>query len=730
VFASESENSDGEADDIVTLDDLTVVAIKQDAALKTQPLSSTIITSAEADRLNLNTLKGVSDIIPNFYIPDYGSRITSSIYVRGLGARMDQPAVGLNVDNVPFLNKDAYDFDIANISQIEMLRGPQSTLYGRNTMGGQINITTLSPLEYSGWKLLAEIGSGRSWKVNVSNFHRFTSDMGLAVSAGYTSTKGFFRNQYNGEKIDKEHLWSARVKFDWRISRSLKLQNVFSTSGLNQGGYPYEYLPENKIAYNDTCFYRRFCFNDGLTLRLNAPSFTMTSISSVQYIKDNMTLDQDFLPIDYFTLTQKKVETGVTQDFIFRGKEQGVGYSWLAGAFAFYKHLNMKAPVTFKDYGITNLIEKHRNSSNPDYPIAWDTRSFTLNSDFTIPTYGLAIYHESNLKVSNWKFVAGVRLDYEHASLDYRSYCSTGYSIYRGSVNPSNVYRAVPVELDYKGSLSRHFLEVLPKVGVLYELPDNRSNIYINLSKGYKAGGYNTQMFSDLLQQQLMGLMGIGASYSVKDVVEYKPEKSWNYEVGSHLDLMSGRLPIDLTAFYINCVDQQLTMFPDGTTTGRIMTNAGKTRSYGFEAEVKFSATDDLMFVASYGYTNAKFKTFFDGRNDYAGKYLPYSPRNTLFLQAIYSLNLRNRSLREILFDVNLRGTGDIYWNESNSVCQPMYALLGASVDFRFSRFSVQLWGKNLTDTKYHTFYFVSIGNEFVQRGRPISVGVTFRMDI
>ena len=85
--------------------------------------------------------------------------MTSTIYVRGMGARIDQPVVGFNVDNVPFLNKDGYDFDIEDIDRIEVLRGPQSTLYGRNTMGGLVNVYTLSPMKYQGLRSMLEYGT-------------------------------------------------------------------------------------------------------------------------------------------------------------------------------------------------------------------------------------------------------------------------------------------------------------------------------------------------------------------------------------------------------------------------------------------------------------------------------------------------------------------------------------------------------------------------------------------
>ncbi len=114
--------------DTVVLQEISVTSIKQPTKLFSLPEASTVIGRVEAERLNAMAIKSLSDVVPNFFIPDYGSRITSSIYVRGIGARMDQPSVGLNVDNVPFLNKDAYDLDIADIASVEMLRGPQTAL--------------------------------------------------------------------------------------------------------------------------------------------------------------------------------------------------------------------------------------------------------------------------------------------------------------------------------------------------------------------------------------------------------------------------------------------------------------------------------------------------------------------------------------------------------------------------------------------------------------------------
>ena len=716
--------------DTIMLEEISVSAIKQ--GVNNAETSSTVISQKQLEQNRITTIKVASDFIPNFYIPDYGSRITSSIYVRGIGARMDNPSVGVNVDNVPIMNKDAYDFDLVDIVKIEMLRGPQSSLYGRNTMGGLINMTTLSPVKWQGWRLMAEYGSGNSWKGSVSWYHKFNDNLALSLSAYYTSIGGFYYNTYNNEKCDWENQISGRAKLEWRVSDNVVLQNVLAISDSKQGGYPYEYIKTGTIAYNDTCFYKRFTLNDGVTLRWFADKFTLSSISSVQYIDDNMTLDQDFMPLEYFTLTQAKKELALTEDVVIKGDNTGK-YDWLVGVFGFCKNMDMIAPVTFKDYGIAQLIEKHRNDANPHYPIEWTTREFPLNSDFINNTYGAALYHQSSLKLGRWNLKLGLRFDYEYATLDYHSYCNTGYNVYQylSESEELQLYKYVPVDISEKGKLDNSFFEVLPKISASYDFDVvGNANLYVSATKGYKAGGFNTQMFSDFLQQSLMGMMGIGADYDVEEIITYEPEESWNYEIGMHYASQNSRITADASLFYIDCINQQMTVFPDGTTTGRVMTNAGKTRSFGVEASVKYSILSNLLLNLSYGYTNAKFVEYDNGKENYAGNYLPYVPQHTVFVGMTYDIEVNKNWLNKIVLDVNANGVGKIFWDEANKNVQNFYTLLGCGVTLDFDICTLQLWGRNITDTDYFTFYFVSIGNEFLQRGKPTSFGATLRFNI
>ncbi len=707
-----------------TLRAVEVMGVKQDATSRASMNSVTQAGATELRRLGISSAKGLSEIAPNFFIPDYGSRMTSSIYVRGLGSRMDQPVVGLSVDGVPYLNKDNYDFDIDNIERMEVWRGAQSVLNGRNAMAGQINIYTRSPWSGPAVSAVAGYGRGNTVKLGVTARRRLGNTVASSLSAYMRRSDGFYTNEATGEKIDFEKQGSLRWKTSWRPRGHVSVVNTAAFSMLRQGGYPYQEIATGMIARNDTCFYRRTTWSDGLTMSWAGRRIVATSLTSVQYLDDNMTLDQDFTRADLFTLTQRRREWGFTQDLFTRGSRGS--YSWLGGVFGFYRPSRMDAPVDFKDQGIADLIESHRNEANPYYPIEWDTRRFTLGSDFHAANGGFALYHESRWTHGRWTVEGALRYDFEHAALDWHSECATGYSTMHVLPDGTReLYRHNPIEINERGHMSQSFSELLPKVAVSYSL-GTTGNIFANVAKGYKAGGYNVQMFSDVLQQKLMRMMGFGMAYDPDEVVSYRPETSWSYELGAHLS--GARWTASATAFYIDTRDRQLTTFPAGTTTGRIMTNAARARSLGVELSGTWRPTERFTAMASYGYTDAVFLSYESGGVSYRGKRLPYAPQHTLFASAEWTLPVSIAGAT-INAGADLRGAGPIYWDDANTERQRFYATLGAHITVaRDEHWSLRLWGENITDSRYATFYFVSVGRAFLQQARPWQAGATLRV--
>ncbi len=724
-----------DADTAILVDKVQVTAIKQGTVLRAQPVAATTVGGRTIEREGIEAPKQIARRVPNLHMPDYGSRMTSSIYVRGLGARIDQPVMGMNVDNMPVMNKDCYDTELTDIDRIEVLRGPQSMLYGRNTMGGVINIYTLSPLAYRGTRLRAEYGSGNTWRASASTYRRIGDDFGAALTARYMRSDGFFTNLATGERCDREESGGGRLKLQWRGKEGLRIDNTLAFSLLDQGGYPYAYAGQEllhegqpvirpgEIRYNDPAGYRRTTVSDALTVRYDTERYSVASIASYQYADDAMTLDQDFLPRSCFTLRQARTEHTATEELVFRSREEG-RYRWLAGAFGFYRRSTMEAPVRFKRDGIDELILANANR-NPTFRYETDAQELLLASDFRNPTWGAALYHESTLTVGRWQFTAGLRIDYERTQLEYRSRAEFPYRL---SVDgaPAGTYTAA---IDDRDALVRSYLELLPKATAMYRF-DRECNLYLSVAKGCKSGGFNTQIFSDILQEKLKGRMLSGVDDSDPAAMSYAPETSWNFELGGRFSCAGGLVRGDLALFWIECRDQQLTVFPQGTSTGRMMTNAGRSRSLGAEVSLQLVPCNDVTIDASYGYTDARFVRYDDGHADYAGNRIPYAPAHTFALGAEWSISTGVEWLGAVVLRAGAHGAGHIEWNEANTLRQPFYLLADASIRLEQRRYALDFWGRNLCDARYDVFYFKSMGNEFVQRGRPRTIGITLSINI
>ena len=180
--------------------------------------------------------------------------------------------------------------------------------------------------------------------------------------------------------------------------------------------------------------------------------------------------------------------------------------------------------------------------------------------------------------------------------------------------------------------------------------------------------------------------------------------------------------------FYIDCRNQQLTTFPDGGT-GRMMSNAGHSFSAGAELSARY-VLGDFTFDAGFGYTHAEFIKYNRGDIDLSGKILPYAPRETYSLNVAYRLPVPRSFANILVLNVGWNGVGRTYWNEENTLSQPFYSLLSASLAWEKGHWGASLWGKNLLNEKYNTFYFRSIGNDFFAQGKPLHFGVSLHVNL
>ena len=707
---------------------------------RSMPISVTSMSMLKLEQRGISSVKELSAIAPNFYQPDYGSSITSSIYVRGFGSRIDQPVLGVVVDGVPLMNKNVYDFDFYDIRRVELLRGPQGTLYGRNTSGGVMNITTLSPLWWQGCRGMLEYSTLTSYRASAAYYGRPTDKFGVSVAAYFNHGGGHFRNTYTDEMCDRGNNASLRLRLEWLLGKGWSLDNTLTAGYTREGGYAYHhYNPETKlcedVAYNDPSGYERLAITEGFVAKYVGKRVQLSSVTSYQYLDDTMTLDQDFSPRSMFTMQQMQREHTFTEEFVIRNANRDARWQWLSGAFLFAKWLDMSSPVTFKEDGINDLIlgniNKGIHSVFPDNNMLFGTDSFVIASDFTIPTYGAALYHQSRYRLDRWTLTAGIRFDLEYTSMDYNSNATVPYCFDLTMTCYEDLYT------EFKGHEKQLFFEVLPKIAAEYDI--GIGSVYGTITRGYKSGGFNTQIFSDILQAKMMNDMmsalgleldsAIGTTtYDSASATRYKPETSWNFEIGTHLRPLVG-LNVDASLFWIECFDQQVTVLPAGKSTGRMMSNAARARSFGVELSAEYGYKG-FTLRGDYGYTNARFREYNDGIGDYAGNRIPYSPEYTTAITASYSIAFDHSYIHQLTISADWRGIGSIYWNEANTLRQPFYQTLGAQIALRMNNTTLTLWGRNLTNTDYNVFYFKSVGEEFFSKGQPLQLGIRLNINI
>lgn len=775
IFLSTGKVLADEADTlkVVDIEAVTIVAApKESRKLRELPNAVTLLSQQDLQNAQINSVKNLTAIVPNFYIPDYGSKLSSALYIRGIGSRTNTPSVGLYVDNMPFIDKSAFDFNYFDVERIDILRGPQSTLYGRNTMGGIIKIHTKSPFAYQGTDMRLGAGTHNAYNASVTRYEQVSKRFAYSLGGFYNYDGGFFRNSArNNERIDKEQSVGGRFRGIYLPSDNWKLDLNVSYEYTDQGAFPYGLYDKttSKVAqpaYNDQSNYHRNLLNTGLSAEYQGKGFLLSAITGYQYLQDRMMMDQDFTPQNLFTLEQKQHINTLSEEIVIRSKGKQ-HWQWTNGAFGFYQWLKTDAPVTFKDKGIKQIIEENANqafddlsASNPHAPqmhMAINSSELYTGENFKTPTLSGAIYHQStfnDLLIKGLSATIGLRLDYEKIWMDYYSAASPLDFDFTLSMPPmSMVSKGLEANSLLKGKESTDYVQLLPKFALQYEWVKG-NNVYATVSRGYRSGGYNIQTFSDIVTTSLKnGMLDALAEDpkfasmnamigqmkeelpDINTAMRYKPEYTWSYELGSHLTLWNGRLTADLSAFLMDTKDQQLTRFSE-SGLGRETVNAGKSRSIGAEAALAAAITNNLMLNISYGYTHATFRDYITNVKvngelqniSYNGNYVPFTPKQTLSVggQYIFQIN-PGYWLDRIIVNADYTGAGRIYWTEQNDVSQAFYGTLNGRLSLQKDNGEINFWVRNALDKEYATFYFESMGNGFMQKGRPIQAGIEIR---
>lgn len=725
--------------DTVALPDVEVSVSRIQRPATQQQMQLTVIDSRLLSETQALTPKEISSLVPNIYMPDYGSAMTSSIYIRGLGSRINEPVMGMVVDGIPLLDKNMYDHTMQDVKRIELLHGPQGSLYGRNSPAGVMEIRTIQPLDLTAPLIrgMVSYATANSVKAQASYYQPVTNHFGWSIAGRYQRTDGFYTNAFNGSRVDYGQQAGGKLTLDGKAGDHWRLTGSVNADWVKQGAFPYASVATSKIAYNRTGAYERMTVMPAMRALFMQDGWRLQLTGSYQFLRDNMLMDQDYTPADIFTLRQTQTQHNGTLDGLLQAPKPCDWYDWALGISTFVKSNAMQAPVTFMREGIDELILGNANRGIqkvfPDDSICISNTTLPIPSIFDLLNAGAAVYHQSHFHFGNWHINAGVRIDYEHTRMNY---LSTADLDYRFTMIMSDFEH---VHTEIKGTKAANFIQVLPRLAVSYN--DTWGTVYGYAAKGYKAGGFNPQIFSTITQNQVMTDMAADMGmhldmadprYSNVDITAYRPETDWTFELGTHL-LPTEGLKIDVDVFHIQCFDQQVTVFPNGKTTGRMMANAARSRVWGAEAALHYRwQYGDWQGIAdaSYGFTDARFIQFNDGMGDYAGNVIPYAPRHTTHALVQAGYRIGQPWLYAVAASARVNVIGPVYWNEQNDCRQTPYALLGANITLDWKYAQLELWGRNLTGTQYDVFYFRSMGNDFLQRGKPRELGATVRFEI
>ncbi|MEW9897967.1 TonB-dependent receptor [Chitinivorax sp. PXF-14] len=646
----------------VELPAVTVTAEKTSAAEQEVPISMTVVSGEDLER---SAAKDTIDIVrqaPNVYMTKAGQHSSVAfISIRGVTPFMEaEQPIGFFVDGVHYRN---IDMELLDIERVEVLRGPQSTLYGRNTEAGAVNIITRDPEPYGEHSVSLGIGNyDRKTLSGIFGGALGNQDWSYRVALQQFRSDGYFTRKPDGvNDVDKADDFNARFKVRWKpggdtwdVVATYDGQryrdgstNIATLSQIRSDPHT---VSSDLIGFNDTDTH-----SGTLRAVYKAPSFTVTSISAYTTEDKSATYDVDASAFDAMRLRTDVNYSRFTQELRLSSPDGASGPRWVGGLYYFDQtdHNNFDMNMSGLGFGVQSVRTKT------------DTRNMALFGQATWPM------------TDTVSLITGLRYDHETKDVDNRQVW-------------------VAMGRDFGSRERMTFNARLPKVGLEYK-PSSDLLTYATYAKGYKAGGLNN-------------LADPGHEL-------YEPEYTTNYEIGLKHTGLNNRLQTRLALFWIDWTDQQV---EELVLSRSNITNAGKSVSRGVELELAWQASRALMLRASGGWNDAHFVRYKDGGNDFAGNRPPNAPAYTYSLGADYMFG------NGWYAHADWQGAGKVYFDSANTKKQDSYGLLNMKAGYRFSDFEVAFWIKNALDKVYVTRAFDIGGGTFAGiAGDPRTFGMT-----
>ena len=685
------------ADEKRQLNEVVITAQKQAEKEQTVPLSITAISSKGIEEYRLQNSKDLTAIVPNLYSANPGDNrnVTS---IRGISTTSYDPTVSTYIDGVSQFGLDTYIAQLVDVEQIEVLRGPQGTLYGRNAMGGVINIISKQPNNQ-----LSGFGG-----IELGNYGKQRYSFGLrapllknkvffGISGLYSHLDGYYENLFNNSKFDRQSTFEGNYFLKYLPAKNLQITlNAKHNENRNNGAFPLVSNPHAalvdpyKINQNAVTRMIDNLFNASLSVNYSGNKFNFFSQTAYQSNRRyyEQPIDGDFSPADAVSIVNNyggywnKVQV-LSQEFRFISPAKiNTKLKWTSGIYTYYQDNPVRQGTYFgADAALVGSPINNFTSINTNY-----------GKNFGVAFYGQETYSLTE----KLDLTFGLRYDYEHEKQSIR-----------GEFQPDG-QAAIVTQADTAAATAFHAFS--PKAGLDFKL-NERHFLYAVYSRGFRTGGIS-QLSSDPSQLPL---------------VAYQPEYSNNFEIGSKNTFLNNRLRVNFGAFYtlVNQAQVPTLVLPDAIPVTK---NVGKLYSKGLEIEVAAKPFTGLEISNSTGFTHARYTDLIlpiNGEAVNSDQNRPvFSPDATSITAVQYNRPLSQKQKIQLILRGEWHYIGNQFFDLANTIEQKSYHLFNGTIGISVKKLNISFWTRNLSGKKYIDYAY-NFGAAHL--GNPRTFGISLK---
>ncbi|PHR61457.1 MAG: TonB-dependent receptor [Robiginitomaculum sp.] len=712
-----------ETSEKVSLDEVIVTARRQSENLQTTPLAVSTFSADELFSDRIENLGNLQAHVPNLSL-HVGDAANAVIYLRGVGQidsiSFNDPGVGVYVDDVYMGRAQGSFLDVMDPERIEVLRGPQGTLYGRNTIGGAIKFVSARPTNEQEGYIEAGYGNYNDFRIKASMSGALVEDVLMVKAAvAHSSRDGYSQNLFDGEDdFDKETLsWraSALLTPDENLSFYLVLdgsENSPDHSRTPHKETPIFSVPSNGfinpsndpfiVNANFNTLENLKTFGVALTSEYSVDKLTFKSITSFREMDYRTKIDLDGTVDSSFGIYDFEDQQQFSQElqFIYSGDK----VSLVSGLYYFKED-----DVTFA------------GAIAPDFFVV-----LPVIGVFPFPIVNAGRRDQTNISkaaYAQFKYAASSDLNltlglrYTEETKDVKSEGEDFFGT--GITTPEEMEAAFGTGVGYgltSFTADDKWKSFSPRFGLDYIVNDDVM-VYASASRGFKSGGFNGRL--------------------TNRAQSFDPETLWSYEAGFKSTWNDSRVRLNVAAFYNDYKNFQLSRFSANPDTGAfesVFENAGKATIWGAEMELTALLTDSLTLDMNAGYLNSGYDEFFGdfGIDVSESRHLVNAPDFTSRASLNYSHDLVNSGTLNFNGAVSYRSKTYLTVSSSEVLAQDGYGLLEASIHFASAdeHWNVILAGQNLTDKQYREHGFdlsAAPGVQLGYYGTPRTYSLTVR---